>query len=557
MPPARRKLRAVDRLLDHARPNRPRRLEPRERLVEAVAAGTFVLAAAMLAAASSFATPDAALVAGFVVAYAVADRIRLYHGAGFGAPTQLVLVPMLYELPPALVPAIVAAALVGNVLIDMALRRSRAERLLTSCADSWFAIGPAAIYAVADPGAPEFAQAGLLATAFAAECVLDFVTSTLREWAGRDVRPRLQVSVLAEIYTMDALLTAVGLLVSVAAATDRYAYLAALPLLGLLGVMARDRTARIDYAMDRLDALSDERARLRAAIRRTGRTFGVTLDSESLVSVLLETALDALEAQGAAVQLGASPVVTRGVATPELIAAASGRARTAGATTHVITSQLGGQNTLAVARPDPEFDDEERELLGYLAAQAGVSLENIALHELAQERARVDELTGLANHRAFIETVDTEINRARRHGTSVALLLLDIDDFKAINDGHGHLRGDLVLREIGRLMREHRRAGDLAARYGGEELALVLPETPLAGAIELAEGLRRAIAALDVRSLEGRPIQVTTSVGVAAFPECAPGREALFETADRALYRAKHTGKNRVVAADSATRRSA
>ena len=220
-------------------------------------------------------------------------------------------------------------------------------------------------------------------------------------------------------------------------------------------------------------------------------------------------------------------------------------------------SRLGGAGTLAVARAQRPFDDDERDLLGYLAAQAGVSLENIALHQLAEERARVDELTGLANHRWFVETVDAEIARARRQRTSVGLLLLDIDDFKAINDGHGHLGGDLVLRELGRLLLGRCRTTDLAARYGGEELAVVLPDTAMEGAEDLAQDLRRAIGALDVRAQGGRSIRLTASVGVASFPESAPGREALIEAADRALYEAKRTGKNRVVAAAAATRRLA
>src|SRR5262245_40643172 len=105
-PPARRKQKAIDRLLDHARPNRARELDPPERRVEALFAAAFVIVAAVLATTAQGA-PDPLLVAGFVFAYALADRIRLYHGAGFGAPTQVVLVPMLYELPPALVPAAV------------------------------------------------------------------------------------------------------------------------------------------------------------------------------------------------------------------------------------------------------------------------------------------------------------------------------------------------------------------------------------------------------------------------------------------------------------------
>jgi diguanylate cyclase (GGDEF)-like protein len=551
---------AIDLVLDGARSNARRRLDRRERRVELVSAAAFLAVACALAAVDEGAVPSGPLLAAFVVAYALADRVRLYHGAGFGATTQMVLVPMLYELPAGLVPLVVAAALVAGALADVALRRSHPERLLTAVGDCWYSIGPAAVFMVAAPGAPEIADAGVLAAAYAAQCACDLVAAGVLERVGRGLSEQLHVRVLATLYAVAAPLTAVGLVFAIAASADERAYVAAFPLLLLLGLLARDRTAMIAQAIDRLDALGAERARLRAAIRRTGRTFGVTLDRESLINVLLDTAIDALEADGAAARLGEGQVVTRGTSSDRLMDAVSKpyvAATPEPGDALVIMSRLGGAGTLAVARAQRPFDDDERDLLGYLAAQAGVSMENIALHQLAEERARVDELTGLANHRWFVETVDSEITRARRQRTSVGLLLIDIDDFKAINDGHGHLCGDLVLRELGKLLRGRCRTTDLAARYGGEELAVVLPDTALEGAEELALDLRRAIAQLDIRPPGGRPIRLTASIGVASFPECAPGREALIDTADRALYEAKRTGKNRAVAAAAPAQRLA
>ena len=111
--------------MDHARPNRPRQMEPRERRVELVSAAAFLIVACALAQHGIAEGFDARLLAGFAIAYALADRVRLYHGAGFGSPTQVVLIPMLYALPPGLVPATVGAALVAGTLIDIGLRRGR------------------------------------------------------------------------------------------------------------------------------------------------------------------------------------------------------------------------------------------------------------------------------------------------------------------------------------------------------------------------------------------------------------------------------------------------
>lgn len=155
--------------------------------------------------------------------------------------------------------------------------------------------------------------------------------------------------------------------------------------------------------------------------------------------------------------------------------------------------------------------------------------------------ARTDGLTGLANRRCFDETLQAEWNRARRQGTPLALFMVDIDDFKRYNDAEGHRAGDRCLQAVAAVFQSHaRRAGDLAARYGGEEFVLVLPNTPAPDAARLAESLRAAV--------EARRCGVTVSVGAASrVPGEDERAESLLGEADRALYRAKETGKNRVV----------
>ncbi len=135
-------------------------------------------------------------------------------------------------------------------------------------------------------------------------------------------------------------------------------------------------------------------------------------------------------------------------------------------------------------------------------------MENVGLHETVQRQAVTDELTGLFNHRRFQEFLDAEVERARRFPDQpVGLILLDLDDFKSVNDTYGHQQGDLVLREVSRVLQETSREIDAPSRYGGEELAVVLPGTDLEGAYDMAERVRhgdRGAAPADPRRIRRR-----------------------------------------------------
>ena len=163
-----------------------------------------------------------------------------------------------------------------------------------------------------------------------------------------------------------------------------------------------------------------------------------------------------------------------------------------------------------------------------------------------------DSLTEAFNHRHFQETLYREITRHERSGQPLALIMVDIDDFKKINDRWGHPVGDLVLRGLVEEVLKGVREMDTVARYGGEEFALILPETPLDKALVVADRLRaRVEGRLFVTPEISHPLTVTISLGLACFPEDANSKRGLVERADQALYQAKRNGKNCVVTAAS------
>lgn len=194
-----------------------------------------------------------------------------------------------------------------------------------------------------------------------------------------------------------------------------------------------------------------------------------------------------------------------------------------------------------------------------VATHVGLVLVTMGMIVLAAERMRRrletqanhDVLTGVLTRRGLAHLARRAVARARRERVSVGFLVADIDWFKSVNDQYGHLAGDAVLARVGTAMQEQSREGDLVARFGGEEFAVLLPNADLDQVREAAERMRRHIAATVVRH-EGRELQVTMSVGVAALPASAASLDALYSLADSALFKAKASGRNRVEAAEGA-----
>lgn len=199
---------------------------------------------------------------------------------------------------------------------------------------------------------------------------------------------------------------------------------------------------------------------------------------------------------------------------------------------------------IVVASLEPgHITQDEVDNLGALAAVSIGPLEMAWEIDAVNKRASTDGLTGLVNRRAFDEHLKRLLNETDRFGQPLALILADIDHFKRINDTWGHEAGDEVLRGVAAKLSEGVRTVDVIARYGGEEIAILLPQTSVAGAADLADRLRGAVESRPVK-FKGEEIPVTASFGVASYPDAVRASDGLFRAADRALYEAKSAGRN-------------
>lgn len=226
---------------------------------------------------------------------------------------------------------------------------------------------------------------------------------------------------------------------------------------------------------------------------------------------------------------------------------------------HVLDAMGRGQ-TGEISRLPAQTSDEIAAIFGGIEslrrqsqARAELELERDKLIDTLREQSTTDFLTGLPNRRAFFEAAEAELARARRHGFSVVLLLMDVDHFKRVNDTFGHLVGDQALVAVARVLQQGMRQGDLVARVGGEELVALLSHCSLEAGVAFAERLREAIHARPIEVGGGRPpLHVSVSIGVADSDAHGHGLDQLVARADEAMYRAKHGGRNRTAWAETA-----
>jgi diguanylate cyclase (GGDEF)-like protein len=328
-----------------------------------------------------------------------------------------------------------------------------------------------------------------------------------------------------------------------------------------------------DRLSTQMDALRRQQIEIDRSVARIGEAFASGLDRQALLQVVVETSLGACRAEYGMIALSGreGAEAEAGRISERLQAVADAAKRQALARDDAVSRQEAGFCALAgplrrlgeapenvgvmtVAREGEPFGQAEQDVFLYLVGQVSASIENIALHELVSEQAVTDELTGLSNNRRFRELIAKEAARAQRFRHDLSLIMLDIDDFKRVNDTHGHLQGDEVLRTIGAILSSESRGVDEPARYGGEEFAVALPETGLDGALELAERIRARIESEAIPRLDGSgAVRVTASLGAASMPASADSAQALIAAADTALYEAKRAGKNRVSEAPAAS----
>ena len=313
--------------------------------------------------------------------------------------------------------------------------------------------------------------------------------------------------------------------------------LATLVSLGTLAVAVRGV-----YVLTGRPRSRPRRRDVRQVVALLGDALAYTHEPDRLLPVILHAAMEATGAvAGVAIQ-GGQEVAREG----------SFERTGAPLRLDLASAEVAGEDLALILHPLPTGFDDRTIALGHsLVAQAAVALDNARLHGIVKRQAVTDELTGLANRRSFRESLDTELLRAERFGNGLALIVADLDDFKDVNDRFGHQAGDEVLRAFAEVLSGRIRGIDQAARLGGEEFAILLPETDAVGAAALAENLRVAIAELAVTVGE-HEVHITSSFGVAAFPESHSADE-LMTAADLALYSAKRHGKDRVVTVNPET----
>jgi diguanylate cyclase (GGDEF)-like protein/PAS domain S-box-containing protein len=213
----------------------------------------------------------------------------------------------------------------------------------------------------------------------------------------------------------------------------------------------------------------------------------------------------------------------------------------------VMSSKGRVLGTFAIYHREPRAPrDSDLQLIGYAANLASIAIEHHQTQEELERQAHTDFLTGLANRRYFLELAEFELARTLRYGKPFSLMMLDIDFFKAVNDSRGHKAGDIALQRLASIMQRTLREVDVVGRLGGEEFAVILPETSDSKAVEAAERLRQAVAAADIVVDDGAPLHITISIGVTTLADKPSNIDTMLRQADEALYTAKRSGRNRV-----------
>ncbi|MDQ4144720.1 MAG: diguanylate cyclase [Actinomycetota bacterium] len=352
---------------------------------------------------------------------------------------------------------------------------------------------------------------------------------------------------------------------------------------GALALAFNNMTARLK---DTITELSSSRDQLQRAVRRVGETLRSTHDMRQILDSVINTATDAVEADAGVLWTFTStrdelyPVIGTRLETKELGRIPVGRGivgLVAERGTPIVVTPDGSSprpssseprypvglaiplysedritGVISLYRDAPvPFSREDFDTVLFLAEQGGVAIENVLLHDEARRLSITDGLTGVWNRRYLQMQFRQVLATATRFHRSFSVLMLDLDNFKVVNDTYGHQRGDAVLIEFAQRVNAILREVDTFARYGGEEFICLLSETDVAGALTTAEKIHEVIRSEPFAGVGEKPVHITTSIGLASFPDHADTYQGLVEAADRALYQAKQEGRDRVRIAGS------
>jgi diguanylate cyclase (GGDEF)-like protein/PAS domain S-box-containing protein len=530
--------------IEAARARRKRRAERRELVTEVAVGVSFVAVAVAMWLFMAHPPLHLGLAAWLVAVCAILVRVEFEVGEGCTRPVQLAVMPMLMLLPPAAAPLLFAAAHIAARVPDVARGRIPAHRALLVIGDSWFAVAPATILLLAGPQADGHAEALVLLAAVLAQIASDFAISAVRIWAGVGVGPRSQLRAYAWVYLVDLLLAPVGYLAGAAGRIDPLMVAAVLPLAGLLSVFARERRGRIENALQLQEIAQQGRDRLQSIVQNSsdlililGADGAIRTATGSVASIFGED----WEPDGD------SRLVDR--AHPDdaapITAFLSAVAAKARGESHEAEWRMryadGSYRHIAAAATNLLDDPHVR---GIVLTARDVD-DRKAFEEQLRHRAFHDPLTGLANRALFYDRVEHALTRSARESSHVAILFIDLDDFKIINDVRGHAAGDRILEEIARRLASCVRSADTAARLGGDEFGVLIDAASgPAPALRTADRVLAAFAR--PFDLDGEVWTVSASIGVALSVTGERGVEELLRRGDLAMYAAKRNGKRRV-----------
>jgi diguanylate cyclase (GGDEF)-like protein/PAS domain S-box-containing protein len=526
-------------LIERSRERAEQGSDRRERATELVVSAAFVAAAIALLLVLTKPVGPVLQTAGWLLAICVCLlRVEFDVGEGSTRPVQLVLVPMLVLLPPPLVPLLVAIAHLLAALPDIVARRMRPERATLTIANSWFAVGPALVVtATGVPDSWSLSAAAIVVAALAAEIVLDLTISAVRLRVGIGIDIRTQLGLFGWVYLVDVLLTPIGLLAAVASREDALAAGAVLPLAALLAVFARERRGRIENALELHRQASEEEARLQSIVQNSSDVIAI-LEADGRIRTLTGSVTPLFGSEWRAA-IGTSVFERAHPDDGDLLRAfladvagsAPGESREL--EWRMASAEAAWRHVETVAT---NLLDDPR-LKGIVLTARDVN-ERKALEEQLRHRAFHDPLTQVANRALFYDRIEHVLAREARDDRLVSVLFLDLDDFKRLNDQHGHAAGDDVLIEVASRLRDAVRAGDTVARLGGDEFGVLVESVSSAAeAVQVAERILGAFR--EEFGSGGVRTPLAASVGIAISAPGDRGVDELLRKADLAMYAAK------------------